>query len=217
MSWTNQQSENLSSWTAQELAQRKILLRGQGAPTFDAPLYVEYLDVGQLPPTLYVKTSEGPSGWTTDAISRASTPAEVTGGEDRVNFVTPHTLALRLADLVVEIQGQINVSDSHDLTASTARDGEDFTVTIPEQAAGQILTLTIQGYGREAALVDILGGEVGQMVTIRKAQKGTLKVAQNGALRLPATVVLSDADHLDNLTLQRISATEWVELARNLY
>lgn len=217
MSWTNQQSENLARWTGSELAQRKILLRGNGAPTVDAPLLVEYLDVGQVPPVLYVKVAEGPGGWVQDAATVAATQAEVDAGTANDVFVTPETLAVRLAALVSEVQGQLTLSDRYQLTASTATAGADFTVTIPDQGGGQVLTLTIIGYGIGATLVDILGGEVGQIVTVRKGIKDNLKVANNSALRLPSLVTLADLDYLDNITIQRISQTEWIELARTIY
>ncbi|MEM9025190.1 MAG: hypothetical protein AAGB22_15690, partial [Bacteroidota bacterium] len=52
-----------------ELANRQVLVRGVGAPSFDAPEGAEYEDASTTPASRYRKTSPGPSGWTNISLS----------------------------------------------------------------------------------------------------------------------------------------------------
>lgn len=205
----------MADWTARELSNRQLLLEGTGAPAFDAPLDTEYTDVATNPPTRYRKLAAGPSGWVLYRISRPATQAEVDAGNDNEAFVTARTLSIRLDALASQLGG--GGSERVELLADNATNGADFTVTIPAQSAGAVLAGTVTGYGIGATLTSITGGVLGQILVIQRGTKENLKIASNAELKLVSNLTMSDLGEQDNLTLQRVSPTHWVELTRTLF
>lgn len=67
---TRKHFEENSDRISQEFANRQLLIRGKGAPDFQAPLHAEYEDESTDPSTRYRKTGPGKYHWTDISLSR---------------------------------------------------------------------------------------------------------------------------------------------------
>ena len=218
-SWTREQSEANAELNAQEFANRQILLRGVGSPTVQAPIGSEYEDTSTEPRTRYRKIGEGVTDWQAVPIVHAATEQEVTNGVDQAKMVTPATLATRLNGFATEVLGleppNTNTESTHlDLLASTDNDNAVFTVTIPVDYAESVLSVRLLGYGSNATLDNVIGGPVGLLLNIRRGEQNPVTVDTNETVKLSSSYQWADNERLDNITLQRISDTTWVEVTR---
>jgi len=219
MAWTAAQSEANAAVNAQEFANRQIVLRGSGPPTVQGPEGLEYLDESTSPHTCYRKMGPDANAWTVVNSVVPATQTEVSDGVVDNKMVTPATLAATLNDFAVQVlaippQEAVTQTGLVSLLASTPDDSAAFEVTLPEGIQEEILSVEIGGYGLGASLFNINGGPIAQLVSIRRADAGILSIVGTTHIRISAALLLDDSQMLDNITLQRISSTEWVEVAR---
>lgn len=108
-------------------------------------------------------------------------------------------------------------TDSYlELIADDSAPGVSFSITLPYDIPGN-QGVDVVGFGAGALLSQIKGGVPGQVIRVQRAEAHHLLIHGNANLKLTADLFLADVDQLDNITMQRINATTWVELARTTF
>jgi len=220
--WTIAQGEANADRNAQEFANRQILLRGTGTPDMPAPLGSEYEDESTVPPTRYRKTGAGPADWLLVSIIETASQQEVANGVNTTKMVTPATLSGKLDEFALQVLGILPAQPTTqtglvEVNASTSDAGAAFDITLPDDVQEPVLSVVITGYGANASLSNIMGGAVGQVVSLRRDETGGLTINSTDNIKISGVMLMDDSNQLDNLTLQRISDTVWVEVARKLF
>lgn len=219
--WTVEKAIANAEVFAEEFSNRQILLYGFGEPSAKAPVGAEYEDRSILPPVRYRKTGENDVDWTKVQIIKAASSEEVNNGVSNDKMITPATLSERLnsfADEVLNLPTQSGDLGAAAFTVSSSdsNDNSDFHLIFPETSHATI-SVQVFGYGLNSNLIDIVGGDVGQLVTLRRGENHQLQIDSTNNIKLSSIMVFNDIEKLDNITLQRISETVWVEVGRNQF
>jgi hypothetical protein len=94
--------------------------------------------------------------------------------------------------------------------------GPEFRLTIP-QGIQASQSITVSGYSEPALLTKIYGGVNGQIVVLTRTANERFTIAPNQQLRLSSNMEFNDTLQLNNITIQRIDASRWVELSRTSF
>ncbi len=220
--WTVTQAQAQAELLAKELNNRQILIYGNGAPNMDFPIGVEYEDRSVEPIVRYRKTGSNNTDWTPIRIIEAATKEEVLQGLNDQKMVTPLQLSEKLNAFSTQILGlpTANIESGvgiNSLSASNTDSDVAFSISIPNELNDNTLAIVIDGYGSNAYLEFILGGHIGQVLTIRRNEAHHLTFQSTENIKLSAPFELKDANRLDNITLQKLSESVWVELTRNQF
>lgn len=217
--WTVEQAIANAEIFAEEFSNRQILLYGFGEPSAKAPVGAEYEDRSILPPTRYRKTGENDEDWTKVQIVETATSQEVTNGVSNEKMVTPATLSERLnsfADNVLNLptQSQDLGAAAFSINANDSIDNSPFIITMPETSHAAI-SIQIFSYALNSKLTNIIGGQIGQVVILRRGESHALEIESTGNIKISSLMQFDDNEKLDNISLQRISTSIWVEVGRN--
>jgi hypothetical protein len=220
--WTQEQALANADLNAKEFANRQILLRGLGVPTMQAPLGAEYEDTAFSPATRYRKTGSNANQWTPLLLIEKANSQEVENGVNDDKMVTPVGLANKLNDFAVQVLNlpPQSIDAEPSLLIIQAQDRSDqaeFNIQIPNDKTEPLLSVIITNYAMDATLSNISGGIVGQLINIRKGEPHSFSISSNTNIKLSDPFELKDSDSLDNMSLQKISDTIWVEVTRKKF
>lgn len=220
--WTIQQAAANAELFAREFSNRQILLYGLGEPILQAPLGVEYEDRSFTPPKRYRKVGNAATDWMELKNIEAASKEEVNQGVDNNKMITPYSLSERLNLFSEELLGIPKVQPEAEtglqvLSASIAEANSSFSITLPNEITTSIFPIEINNYGENSSIQNILGGGLGQMVNIRRGSIQPLTISSNDYLKISSDFILNDTEQLDNITLQRLSPSIWVELTRKKF
>jgi len=217
--WTVEKAIANAEVFAEEFSNRQILLYGFGEPSAKAPIGAEYEDRSVLPPLRYRKTGATDTEWTLVPVIAAATTEEVNNGVSNDKMITPAKLSERLNDFASEIQHLPTQSAelgtaAFSLNADVMEDNSDFQIAVPDTSHATI-SAQILGYGQNAKLTNLHGGDIGQIVVIRRGESHSFQIESSQNIKLSSVMVFNDNDMLNNISLQRISQSVWVEVGRN--
>ena len=217
--WTKVQALANADLNAKEFANRQILLHGRGIPTIQAPIGAEYEDLAFSPANRYRKTGPEASEWTPLILVEKANSKEIVNGVNDKKMITPAGLASKLDDFAAQVLNlpPQSTDSMASLLAVQANDNSDdtiFSIQIPDDRIEMLLAVVITNYGLNASLGDISGGNVGQIVNIRRGEVLSLSVSSSSYIKLSESFVMDDSGLLDNMSLQKISDRTWVEVTR---
>lgn len=221
--WTIQQAAANAELFAREFSNRQILLYGLGDPILQAPLGVEYEDRAFTPPKRFRKVGTEPTDWIEIKIIEAATEEEVNNGVSDSKMITPLSLSKRLGTFSEQLLGipqPVISSDKNGITVLSASSGEtnsNFELTLPQNITTTMLPIRIVEYGINSSLKNIIGGELGQILTLRRGEDHALKIESSESIKLSSEFTLNDTHQLDNITLQRLTPSIWGELTRKKF
>jgi hypothetical protein len=220
--WTVEQAQLNAELLAKEFSNRQILIFGFGGPLLNAPIGVEYENRSFKPAIRYRKIGLGISEWQRLYQIEPASEEEVINGTDDQKMVTPALLTQKLNQFSTELLGipkQAPNSDSNLIVLSlTAIDLlSSFKVVLPPEINSSIASIKIKDHIENASLTQIEGGEIGQIINLKRSSINSLNLLSSDFLKLSASIKLEDNQLLDNITLQKIDPTIWVELARKQF
>lgn len=219
--WTVEQAQANAEVFAQEFSNRQILIYGFGEPSAKAPIGAEYEDRSILPPIRYRKTGENDEDWTAIKIIEVASTDEVANGVNNEKMITPAMLSVRLNSFAQEVLN-IPTSTNDDtgaaftLSASTSLSNSEFDITL-EQSKHDTISIQLANYGANSKLKNIIGGEIGQVVMIRRAENQAFTIESSQNIKLSTVMVFDDISRLNNISLQRVSSILWLEIGRKKF
>jgi hypothetical protein len=204
---------------AKEFANRQILLQGLGIPIIQAPLGAEYEDLAFSPAKRYRKTGPNAADWTSLLLIEKANSTEIQNGVNDQKMITPVGLANKLDDFAAQVlnlpsQSTDSVASLIAVQANDNSNDSAFSIQIPHDRKETLLAVVITNYGLNASLGNIIGGQVGQIVSIRRGEVHSLSLTSNSNIKLSEPFEMDDTSSLDNMSLQKISDHVWVELTR---
>ena len=137
-------------------------------------------------------------------------------------MVTPAHLTEKLNQFSSEILGipkhEIE-SDSNSFTLDLKPIDQTttFKVVLPLVINVAIASVKVKVHLEGATISTIEGGEVGQIINLKRYTSQSLSLTRSDFLKLSSLITLEDSQLLDNITLQKIEPTIWVELARKKF
>jgi hypothetical protein len=220
--WTVEQAQLNAELLAKEFSNRQILIFGFGEPLLNVPIGVEYENRSFKPAIRYRKIGLGISEWQRLYQIEPASEEEVINGTDDQKMVTPALLTQKLNQFSTELLGipkQAPNSDSNLIVLSlTAIDLlSSFKLILPTKINSSIASIKIKDHMENASLTQIEGGEIGQIINLKRSSINSLNLLSSDFLKLSASIKLEDNQLLDNITLQKIEPTIWVELARKKF
>ncbi len=221
--WTIQQAAANAELFAREFNNRQILLIGLGEPILKAPIGVEYEDRSFSPAKRYRKTGPNDSDWTEIKIISSASTDEVNQGVNDSKMITPKSLSERLSSFSAQLMGipqpdiENNVSALLPLQASSNEQSALFTIQLMESVGRNVLPIEILGYGMQSSIENILGGNLGQMIVLRRGENTELSLVSNDHFKLSAAFTFNDLGRFDNITLQRLTPEIWAEVSRKKF
>lgn len=217
--WTVEQAQANAELLAKEFSNRQILIFGLGEPSFNVPIGVEYEDRSFKPAIRYRKIGAEANEWKRLYQVEPATEAEVLIGVDEQKMVTSARLTEKLNQFGSELLGipnQIVNSDSNlfVLQLTPINQSTFFKLILPNTINISIASIQVRDHLAGETISTIEGGEVGQIISIRRYSNHSLGLVGSDLLKLSAPMTLDDTQLLDNITLQKIDSVIWVELAR---
>lgn len=220
--WTVEQAQAQADLLAKEFSNRQILIYGSGEPSIQVPIGVEYEDRTQDPPLRYRKVGSMTSDWKPLFIIEAANTEEVLNGVDDQKMVSPARLSEKLSQFGAEVLGipqQSGEPSSNllQLSASTDENNSLFDITLPSDINHNLISVTVTDYEVGSRLNNINGGEVGQIIVLRRGLQGSFRIESTPTIKLSEPIIIEDTDLLDNISLQKITSSIWVELTRKKF
>jgi len=220
--WTVKQAQANAELLAKEFSNRQILIFGLGDPLFNVPIGVEYEDRNFKPAIRYRKIGTAVNEWQRLFQIEPATNEEVLIGVNNQKMVTPAHLTEKLNQFSSEILGipkhEIE-SDSSSFILDLKPIGltTNFKVVLPLVINVAIASVKVKDHLDGAIISTIEGGEVGQIINLKRHTNQSLSLTRSDFLKLSSSIILEDNQLLDNITLQKIDPAIWVELARKKF
>lgn len=220
--WTVEQAQFNAELLAKEFSNRQILIFGFGVPSLNVPIGVEYEDRSLKPAIRYRKIGLGISEWQRLYQIEPASEEEVLNGTDDQKMVTPARLTEKLNQFGNELLGvpKQEVNDNFNLIvlALTPLDLiSSFKLILSDEINSSIASIKIKDHSENDSLTQIEGGEIGQIINLKRNSINAINLHSSDFLKLSASIRLEDNQLLDNITLQKIDPTIWVELARKQF
>ncbi len=220
--WTVEQAQAKAELLAKEFSNRQILIFGLGEPSFNVPIGVEYEDRNFKPAIRYRKIGPEVHEWQLLFQIEPATEEEVLAGVDDQKMVTPAKLTEKLNQFSSEFIGIPKQEISSDsnlivLNLNTIDQSSYFKVILPSAINTAIASVQVYDHADGDTISIIEGGEIGQIITLKRHSINSLSLAGSDYLKLSAPITLEDNQLVDNITLQKINSTIWVELARKKF
>jgi len=220
--WTVEQAQAQAELLAREFSNRQILIYGDGIPNMNVPIGVEYEDRTFTPAIRYRKIGTAPSDWMKLQTAEAATEQEVLEGTNSEKIVTPARLTEKLSQFSSEILGIPSVV--YDQLPSTLTipleqwmNTSTFQISIPEAINLSMASIKVDSLQDNSIISHIEGGEIGQLINVKRASNFSIVLNSSDQIKVSQPFILSDTELLDNITLQKISPSIWVEISRKKF
>tara|TARA_R110000868_G_scaffold46842_1_gene154350 strand:+ start:595 stop:1275 length:681 start_codon:yes stop_codon:yes gene_type:complete len=220
--WTVEQAQLNAELLAKEFSNRQILIFGFGEPLLNVPIGVEYEDRNFKPAIRYRKIGLGISEWQRLFLIEPANQEDVLSGINDKKMVTPALLTQKLNQFSAELLGipkKAPNSDSNLIVLGLTPIDllSTFKVVLPNEINSAIASIKIKDHFENDSLTQIEGGEIGQIINLKRSSINSLNLLSSDFLKLSSSIKLEDNQLLDNITLQKIDPTIWVELARKQF
>ncbi|MEQ8624485.1 MAG: hypothetical protein RJQ00_06505 [Vicingaceae bacterium] len=220
--WTVEQAQAQAGLLAKEFSNRQILIYGNGTPNMNVPIGVEYEDRSFLPAVRYRKIGNTSSDWMKLENAEAATEQEVLDGVNDRKMVTPARLTEKLNQFSSEFLGipthGIEVTPSSIVVQlEQSPDPATYILILPEALTLSIASISIEALQNNSIVSHIQGGEIGQIINLKRASNFSIILNSSDQVKVSQPFVFSDSQLLDNISLQKISSSVWVELSRKKF
>lgn len=220
--WTVEQAQAQAELLAREFSNRQILIHGIGVPNLNVPIGVEYEDRSITPAIRYRKIGIEASDWMKLLTAEAASEQEVLEGTNTEKVVTPARLTEKLNQFGSEILGVPSVSSEQVpstliLHLETSLDTNNFKLNLPASISLSMASIRIISQENNSIISKIEGGEIGQLINLKRASNFSVVINSSEQIKVSQPFNLSDMERLDNITLQKISPSIWVEISRKKF
>jgi hypothetical protein len=219
---TVEQAQAQADLLAKEFSNRQILIYGVGEPSMNFPLGVEYEDRSVMPAVRYRKVGSSPADWMKLLTIEAASETEVLEGVNDQKMVTPARLTEKLNQFSSEVIGlprveADNISSTIMLLLEWRSDGQTFKVSLPDHITLNMASIVLQPIQALSELTAIEGGETGQLINLKRASTDAIEIKSSDFIKVSQPFLMNDAALFDNISLQKINASTWVEVSRKKF
>lgn len=220
--WTVEQAQANAELLSKEFSNRQILLFGLGQPIANVPIGVEYEDRSFFPAVRYRKVGLNASDWMKLLQIEAASKQDVLQGVNDQKMVTPARLTEKLNQFSSDVMGvptiqAENVPKTISVLLELQANEQTFKISLPPSLELSLASIILQPVQQLSVLNQIEGGDIGQLINLKRSSLDAIQLNNSDFIKIGDPFLMNDVNLFDNITLQKISSTLWVEVSRKKF